>query len=106
MGAVEAISLSILVGSSVDYCVHLVEGYLLAGESLPPHQAEVSPWAVLPCPSAAESTKDSQTPPRPTPVTECPRCVVSRSDLPGDSVPQRPPRAALWALVGPLPQPP
>ncbi|KAF6108249.1 dispatched RND transporter family member 3 [Phyllostomus discolor] len=40
MGAVEAISLSILVGSSVDYCVHLVEGYLLAGESLPPHQAE------------------------------------------------------------------
>ncbi|KAM4872447.1 protein dispatched homolog 3 isoform 2-T2 [Thomomys bottae] len=40
MGAVEAISLSILVGSSVDYCVHLVEGYLLAGENLPPHQAE------------------------------------------------------------------
>ncbi|XP_078095229.1 protein dispatched homolog 3 [Mustelus asterias] len=35
MGAVEAISLSILVGSSVDYCVHLVEGYLLAGENLP-----------------------------------------------------------------------
>lgn len=34
MGAVEAISLSILVGSSVDYCLHLVEGYLLAGESL------------------------------------------------------------------------
>lgn len=33
MGAVEAISLSILVGSSVDYCVHLVEGYLLAGEN-------------------------------------------------------------------------
>lgn len=32
MGAVEAISLSILVGSSVDYCLHLVEGYLLAGE--------------------------------------------------------------------------
>lgn len=42
MGAVEAISLSILVGSSVDYCVHLVEGYLLAGENLPLHQAEVS----------------------------------------------------------------
>ncbi|XP_069097341.1 protein dispatched homolog 3 [Pleurodeles waltl] len=40
MGAVEAISLSILVGSSVDYCVHLVEGYLLAGESLPPHLGE------------------------------------------------------------------
>ncbi|XP_010220731.1 PREDICTED: patched domain-containing protein 2 isoform X4 [Tinamus guttatus] len=39
MGAVEAISLSILVGSSVDYCVHLVEGYLLAGENLPLHQA-------------------------------------------------------------------
>ncbi|KAM9360979.1 protein dispatched homolog 3 [Symphorus nematophorus] len=35
MGAVEAISLSILVGSSVDYCLHLVEGYLLAGETLP-----------------------------------------------------------------------
>lgn len=33
MGAVEAVSLSILVGSSVDYCVHVVEGYLLAGES-------------------------------------------------------------------------
>lgn len=46
MGAVEAISLSILVGSSVDYCVHLVEGYLLAGENLPLHQAEVS--SVLP----------------------------------------------------------
>lgn len=42
MGAVEAISLSILVGSSVDYCVHLVEGYLLAGENLPPQQAEVT----------------------------------------------------------------
>uniref|UniRef100_A0AAQ6A1X6 SSD domain-containing protein n=1 Tax=Amphiprion ocellaris TaxID=80972 RepID=A0AAQ6A1X6_AMPOC len=35
MGAVEAISLSILVGSSVDYCLHLVEGYLLAGETVP-----------------------------------------------------------------------
>ncbi|XP_051509126.1 protein dispatched homolog 3-like [Myxocyprinus asiaticus] len=33
MGAVEAISLSILVGSSVDYCLHLVEGYLLAGDT-------------------------------------------------------------------------
>ncbi|XP_066493773.1 protein dispatched homolog 3 [Tiliqua scincoides] len=40
MGAVEAISLSILVGSSVDYCVHLVEGYLLAGENVPLHLAE------------------------------------------------------------------
>ncbi|KAM7030582.1 protein dispatched homolog 3 isoform 2-T2 [Acridotheres tristis] len=45
MGAVEAISLSILVGSSVDYCVHLVEGYLLAGENLPLHQAEQDPGA-------------------------------------------------------------
>ncbi|MGH0130051.1 UNVERIFIED_CONTAM: hypothetical protein FKN15_040788 [Acipenser sinensis] len=36
MGAVEAISLSVLVGSSVDYCVHLVEGFLLAEESPPP----------------------------------------------------------------------
>ncbi|KAG9354736.1 hypothetical protein JZ751_001449 [Albula glossodonta] len=35
MGAVEAISLSILVGSSVDYCLHLVEGFLLAGEKGP-----------------------------------------------------------------------
>ncbi|RXM94488.1 Patched domain-containing protein 2 [Acipenser ruthenus] len=35
MGAVEAISLSILVGFSVDYCVHLVEGFLLAEESPP-----------------------------------------------------------------------
>lgn len=50
MGAVEAISLSILVGSSVDYCVHLVEGYLLAGENLPPHQAEVSALLALPVP--------------------------------------------------------
>ncbi|XP_077378985.1 protein dispatched homolog 3 isoform X1 [Festucalex cinctus] len=32
LGAVEAISLSILVGSSVDYCLHLVEGFMLAGE--------------------------------------------------------------------------
>lgn len=35
MGGVEAISLSILVGSSVDYCVHLVEGFLLAGKAVP-----------------------------------------------------------------------
>uniref|UniRef100_A0A8C4HMN3 Dispatched RND transporter family member 3 n=1 Tax=Dicentrarchus labrax TaxID=13489 RepID=A0A8C4HMN3_DICLA len=40
MGAVEAISLSILVGSSVDYCLHLVEGYLLAGETMPSTPAE------------------------------------------------------------------
>ena len=42
MGAVEAVSLSILVGSSVDYCVHLVEGYLLAGRNPPAHIANVS----------------------------------------------------------------
>ncbi|XP_029366152.1 protein dispatched homolog 3 [Echeneis naucrates] len=44
MGAVEAISLSILVGSSVDYCLHLVEGYLLAGEtvsSTPDHDLQL-----------------------------------------------------------------
>ena len=35
LGAIEAISLSILVGSSVDYCVHIVEGYILAGKNLP-----------------------------------------------------------------------
>ena len=35
IGGVEAISLSILVGSSVDYCVHLVEGYILAAKSCP-----------------------------------------------------------------------
>uniref|UniRef100_A0A3Q3W511 DUF7023 domain-containing protein n=1 Tax=Mola mola TaxID=94237 RepID=A0A3Q3W511_MOLML len=35
MGPVEAISLSILVGSSVDYSLHLVEGYMLAGEIMP-----------------------------------------------------------------------
>jgi PERQ amino acid-rich with GYF domain-containing protein len=42
MGAVEAISLSILVGSSVDYCAHLVEGYLLAGNNPPMHAMQVS----------------------------------------------------------------
>jgi len=37
LGAVEAISLAILVGTSVDYCVHLVEGYRIAGLSnVPP----------------------------------------------------------------------
>ncbi len=41
MGAVEALSLSILVGSSVDYCVHVVEGYLLAGENPPTHAMQV-----------------------------------------------------------------
>lgn len=44
MGAVEAISLSILVGSSVDYCLHLVEGYLLAGETLPSTPGCNSVW--------------------------------------------------------------
>jgi hypothetical protein len=42
MGGVEAISLSILVGSSVDYCVHLVEGFLLAGKAVPDHLKYVS----------------------------------------------------------------
>lgn len=42
LGAVEAVSLSILVGSSVDYCVHLVEGYLLAGRNPPAAATEVS----------------------------------------------------------------
>jgi len=41
LGAVEAISLSILVGSSVDYCVHVVEGYLLAGHCPPTHVLQV-----------------------------------------------------------------
>ena len=36
LGAVEAVSLSILVGTSVDYTMHLVEGYILAGRSPPP----------------------------------------------------------------------
>ncbi|XP_011477626.1 protein dispatched homolog 3 [Oryzias latipes] len=48
MGAVEAISLSILVGSSVDYCLHLVEGYLLAGGITPStaaHDLDPSPLA-------------------------------------------------------------
>ena len=35
IGGVEAVSMSILVGSSVDYCVHLVEGYILAGNACP-----------------------------------------------------------------------
>lgn len=44
MGAVEAISLSILVGSSVDYCLHLVEGYLLAGETTLSEPGQNSVW--------------------------------------------------------------
>ena len=35
LGAVEAISLSVLVGTSVDYCVHIVEGYIMAGNAIP-----------------------------------------------------------------------
>ncbi|RDD44089.1 Protein dispatched-like protein 3 [Trichoplax sp. H2] len=35
LGMVEAVSLSIIVGTSVDYCAHLVEGYLIAGRKLP-----------------------------------------------------------------------
>lgn len=46
MGAVEAISLSILVGSSVDYCLHLVEGFLLAGDT--EHMGAVSHSTVRP----------------------------------------------------------
>lgn len=65
MGAVEAISLSILVGSSVDYCVHLVEGYLLAGENLPPHQAEVSPTPSPPIPKISS--------PFPVPLMKTPK---------------------------------
>eukprot|EP00117_Sycon_ciliatum_P000030 scpid9337/ scgid6270/ Patched domain-containing protein 2; Protein dispatched homolog 3 len=34
LGAVEAISMSILIGTAVDYCVHLVEGYLIARHRL------------------------------------------------------------------------
>ncbi|GFS07129.1 hypothetical protein ElyMa_001241600, partial [Elysia marginata] len=43
MGAVEAVSLSILVGSSVDYLVHIVEGYILAGRQLPQHLLHTQP---------------------------------------------------------------
>ncbi|KXJ26710.1 Patched domain-containing protein 2 [Exaiptasia diaphana] len=37
LGAVEAISLSILVGTSVDYCVHLIDGYIISGRYVPRH---------------------------------------------------------------------
>lgn len=49
LGAVEAISLSILVGTSVDYCVHLVEGYIMAGNSLPnlSSSKEIRGWRSL-----------------------------------------------------------
>jgi len=42
LGAIEAISLSILIGSSVDYCIHIVEGYILAGRSPPSRVSQVS----------------------------------------------------------------
>ena len=49
MGAVEAVSLSILVGSSVDYLVHIVEGYILAAKQLPKHvlDSQVKRYAEL-----------------------------------------------------------
>ncbi|GFO42533.1 patched domain-containing protein 2 [Plakobranchus ocellatus] len=47
MGAVEAVSLSILVGSSVDYLVHIVEGYILAGKHLPKHMLQTQPASDL-----------------------------------------------------------
>lgn len=49
LGAVEAISLSILVGTSVDYCVHLVEGYIMAGNSIPDLNCskEIRGWRTL-----------------------------------------------------------
>ncbi|XP_033641919.1 protein dispatched homolog 3-like isoform X2 [Asterias rubens] len=50
MGAVEAVSLSILVGSSVDYCIHLIEGYLVAGDRVPDSSkktaAEMRNWRI------------------------------------------------------------
>lgn len=82
MGAVEAISLSILVGSSVDYCVHLVEGYLLAGENLPPHQAEVSSLPALPLSVSLPAPVQRRD------TSFMPRCVLEavapRAHLPGD----------------------
>lgn len=47
MGAVEAVSLSILVGSSVDYLVHIVEGYILAARQLPKHVLHSQPTGAL-----------------------------------------------------------
>ena len=41
LGMVEAVSLSIIVGTSVDYCAHLVEGYLIAGRKLPQKMVSV-----------------------------------------------------------------
>ena len=113
MGAVEAISLSILVGSSVDYCVHLVEGYLLAGENLPPHQAEVSDLPVLPQrisrPRCSGGTlQDSWTSLVPSSQPDCiPGAEVSTASLlaQGTRVLRHFHRAALRALGGSIPQP-
>ena len=58
MGAVEAVSLSILVGSSVDYCMHLVEGYLLMGKTMPPHIA--AGVSLCPCLSVCLPPSDGQ----------------------------------------------
>lgn len=78
MGAVEAISLSILVGSSVDYCVHLVEGYLLAGENLPPPQAEVSVLPALPLPMNLLYLSEAGGPPR---IARHPLCLTPNQDM-------------------------
>ena len=53
IGGVEAISLSILVGSSVDYCVHLVEGYILAAHTCP-----IKDVSIQTCPSKDVSISD------------------------------------------------
>ena len=47
IGGVEAISLSILVGSSVDYCVHLVEGYILAAQTCPIKDVSINSVFIL-----------------------------------------------------------
>ncbi len=46
VGIVEAISLSILVGNSVDYCIHLSEGYMAADTR---HLAFVESFGVCAC---------------------------------------------------------
>lgn len=104
MGAVEAISLSILVGSSVDYCVHLVEGYLLAGENLPPHQAEVSSLPALPLPislPAPVQRRDTSFTLRYVLEAEAPR-----AHLPGDVSSEAAPPKQRCGPGGSIPQPP
>lgn len=104
MGAVEAISLSILVGSSVDYCVHLVEGYLLAGENLPPHQAEVSSPPALQLPVRLPPRCSGGTPSCLSPTRVCSRSCGSQGpsprgrELPGSSPSQ--PSASLSGREG------